>query len=915
MARIELASLFSDLISQVSSTVFFLFHWGFPSVCERMVPSGPPTGVGSAQSMPSSLLRTNSGLLGGQPGTIPSQQPFSSLVSPRTQFNGVANGNSMALLGGISNVSSLLNHSFGNGVPSSGTGITAQQMNPQQRGGMGNSSLDMLGSAEPDPLSFPSPTGPLQGHHYQNTSVNQMGVDHSHTQSQQLDMVQNFPQQLSVAHSQHQQQRGGLGNVGGMAQVKLEQQIASSDPSVSGQQLQTMRGISPVKIEPQQLQSVRSLVPVKLEHQHADSSLFLQQHQQQQHSPQQLMQMPRSTPHAASAAAQMSLLQHQRLLQLQQQQQLFKSLPQRTQLQQQLQHGLPIRPQMKTTAYEPGMSARRLTQYMYHQQRRPEDNNIEFWRKFVSEFFAPNAKKRWCVSLYGSGRQTTGVFPQDVWHCELCNRKPGRGFEATVEVLPRLLQIKYASGTLEELLYVDMPRESQNSSGQIVLDYAKAVQESVFEQLRVVRDGQLRIVFNSDLKIASWEFCARRHEELIPRRLIIPQVSQLGSVVQKYQTASQNSPSGLSLQDLQNTCNSFVASARQLAKALEVPLVNDLGYTKRYVRCLQISEVVNSMKDLIDYSRDTSTGPMESLINFPKRNSSGLHSQQTQPQATQQNVVQNSSHNDQNSLSCHGTGIVPSNNGVPIVNTSLNAPSLSSTAGTSIVSLLHQNSMNSRQENLMSSSNNIYGGANSVQIPSASSSNSIPPCQSNQSSPFPPTPSNDAMIPPAHNSRMNAHTLTPTIQQQASQHHEPDFADSQSSVQQILHEIMSSQQNGVGALGNDMKRINSAAAGLNGGNGLVGNGITNSLTGNPGVGGVGFGIMGGIGPSVTPSGMKATMTNNALAVNHRVGMNHMSQDSSAISHQQQQDMENRLLGGIGSVNSFNNMQFDWKPSP
>lgn len=49
----------------------------------------------------------------------------------------------------------------------------------------------------------------------------------------------------------------------------------------------------------------------------------------------------------------------------------------------------------------------------------------------------------------------------------------------------------------------------------------------------------------------------------------------------------------LSIPELQNK---FVASARQLAKALEVPLVNDLGYTKRYVRCLQISKVVNSMK-------------------------------------------------------------------------------------------------------------------------------------------------------------------------------------------------------------------------------------------------------------------------------------------------------------------------------
>jgi hypothetical protein len=41
-----------------------------------------------------------------------------------------------------------------------------------------------------------------------------------------------------------------------------------------------------------------------------------------------------------------------------------------------------------------------------------QDNNIEYWRNFVNEYFAPTAKKRWCVSLYGSGRQTTGVFPQ-----------------------------------------------------------------------------------------------------------------------------------------------------------------------------------------------------------------------------------------------------------------------------------------------------------------------------------------------------------------------------------------------------------------------------------------------------------------------------------------------------------------------
>ncbi|XP_059299052.1 F-box/LRR-repeat protein 4-like isoform X2 [Lycium ferocissimum] len=40
--------------------------------------------------------------------------------------------------------------------------------------------------------------------------------------------------------------------------------------------------------------------------------------------------------------------------------------------------------------------------------------------------------------------------------------------------------------------------------------------------------------------------------------------------------------------DMHAACPLFVASARQLAKALEVTLANDLGYTKRYVRCLQV---------------------------------------------------------------------------------------------------------------------------------------------------------------------------------------------------------------------------------------------------------------------------------------------------------------------------------------
>ncbi|KAI3776395.1 hypothetical protein L1987_46176 [Smallanthus sonchifolius] len=79
---------------------------------------------------------------------------------------------------------------------------------------------------------------------------------------------------------------------------------------------------------------------------------------------------------------------------------------------------------------------------------------------------------------------------------------------------------------------------AKNSSGQIVLDYAKAIQQSVFEQLRVVRDGKLCIVFSATVsKICYWELCARRHGKLIPRRLLIPQhVKEMNNDVDEQQS-------------------------------------------------------------------------------------------------------------------------------------------------------------------------------------------------------------------------------------------------------------------------------------------------------------------------------------------------------------------------------------------
>ncbi|KAK8685677.1 hypothetical protein V6N13_041675 [Hibiscus sabdariffa] len=870
-----------------------------------MVPSGSSTPIGGSQSLMPSLLRANSGMLGAQGGGLPSQTGYPSLVFPRTQFN------NMNMLGNVPNVSSLLSQSFGNGVPNpqlSGPGSSQRggidsgaESDPLSNVGNGMGFNAPSSSFVPSNMENPGSSDQVQGQQFSNFSGNHMLLEQQ--QSQQLESqhfqhgqqaMQQFSAPLNTQQGQQLQQfqsvKGGLAGVGGA--VKLEPQVTNDQHGQQQQQLQSLRKLAPVKLEPQQIPSMRPLSQVKMEPSHSDQSLFLHQHQDQQQQQQQLLHMPRHP-----SQAQINLLHQQRLLQMQQhhQQQLLKALPQqRPQLPQQ---NLPLRSPVKPV-YEPGMCARRLMLYMYQQQHRPEDNNIEFWRKFVAEYFAPNAKKKWCVSMYGNGRHTTGVFPQDVWHCEICKRKPGRGFEATVEVLPRIFKIKYESGTLEELLYVDMPREYQNSSGQIVLDYAKAIQESVFEQLRVVRDGQLRIVFSPDLKICSWEFCARRHEELIPRRLLIPQVSQLGAAAQKYQAATQNASSNLSATDLQNNCNSFVASARQLAKALEVPLVNDLGYTKRYVRCLQISEVVNSMKDLIDYSRETKTGPMESLAKFPQRTSSsiGFHAQPQQPeeQLQQQTMAQNTN-TVPSSAQASGMQLVAKSGAN--VNNSLSAAS----AGT-VVGPLHQNSMNN--------ASSPYDG-NSVQIPSPGSS-TIPQSQANPSPFHSPTPSSNNPPEAPHvaltaTSHMN--TANSPVTQQPALSSEADPSESQSSVQKIIHEIMSGQRNctqgmvGIGTLGNDMKSANGMLPAsnntvLNGANRMVGNGTVNNSSG--------IGTMGGgrLGQSAIVNGMRAAMGNNYV-MNGRVG-NGMTLIAQGMNHHQQ---------NVGAVNGFNDIQYDWKTNP
>lgn len=296
----------------------------------------------------------------------------------------------------------------------------------------------------------------------------------------------------------------------------------------------------------------------------------------------------------------------------------------------------------------------------------------------------------------------------------------------------------------------------------------------------------------------------------------------------------------------------------------------------------------------------------DSLINFPRRNiaSAGELSQQGQPTEGQQPINQNPNHNDQSSAHVAGLQLSSTGNGM-LHNNSVNT--LASSCTTSIGGL-YQNTVN-RQENQMSNVNGPYGDGNTVQIPSASSSNSLPPSQPNGSSPFPSPTLSASNHNSTHLDSVHSPANMSTLQRPSIQSHDADPTERQSSVQQILQEmIISSQLNGVNNLTNDLKEINSIRPSLNGG--MVGNGIS----GNAGSGGMDFSPMGMMGPSTGAGGLRAAMANNTMAMNAGLGMNPMSRNLIAMNHQQQHDIGNRLLADLSQVN-FSNLQFDWKPSP
>ncbi|XVF53667.1 hypothetical protein PTKIN_Ptkin05aG0117200 [Pterospermum kingtungense] len=618
-----------------------------------------------------------------------------------------------------------------------------------------------------------------------------------------------------------------------------------------------------------------------------------------------------------------ALIQQQRL---RQQQQLLQSMPplQRAQLQQQQQQ-MQLRQQLQQQGtqqvaamkrpFDGGVCARRLMQYLYHQRQRSPDNTIAYWRKFVAEYYSPRAKKRWCLSLYDNvGSHALGVFPQaamDAWQCDICGSKSGRGFEATFEVLPRLNEIKFGSGVIDELLFLDLPHECRFPSGIMMLEYGKAVQESVYEQLRVVREGQLRIIFTQDLKILSWEFCARKHEELFPRRLVAPQVNQLLQVAQKCQsTLSEGGSEGVSQQDLQTNSNMVLTAGRQLVKSLELQSLNDLGFSKRYVRCLQIAEVVNNMKDLIDFCREQKVGPIEGLKSYPRHANAAKIQMQKMQEMEQLANVQGplTDRNTLNKLMALHPGInnPMGNNHHMVGRGTLSGSAQAALALTNYQNLLmRQNSMNSNPNSLHQEASSSFNNSNqspssNFQGPAAMLSGSMHTLPvSGLSSPHLP-----AQQPQQQQRTLSTNNL---IQQNHPQSSQGNQALQQQMIQQLLHE-MSNNNPGVQQQSLSGQNVN-GSVGRNGGG--FGSNTTAPAASTSNV----SGSVAGLAPSRSNS-FKAASNSDSSAGGGNNGFNQRAPDLPQNLHLQD-DIVPDIAHEFSENGFFNsdlddNMSYGWK---
>ncbi|KAK9453523.1 LIM-domain binding protein, partial [Dipodascopsis uninucleata] len=233
----------------------------------------------------------------------------------------------------------------------------------------------------------------------------------------------------------------------------------------------------------------------------------------------------------------------------------------------------------------------RLLFYCEHLSAGTEQHkDLEFWKKFVIEYFADIG-----------GIKYTVVNSID---------KTPKQYEVPNAALPRYYNTLFQDGIRRVQIIPENPREIMMAQEVHVVECIRATMVYWFSNgSHVISHGSLRVFLNATLKIDSLEFHSHDHVEYIPRSLAVAALSTAIS--------SDNTRTNITLPHSQ---------------------VNGFGITDSLARFLQVTQVMAQMGELVNYylSQSNLNSPLQTFNKFVSQINAQREVSQQQLQAHMQ---------------------------------------------------------------------------------------------------------------------------------------------------------------------------------------------------------------------------------------------------------------------------------------
>lgn len=146
-----------------------------------------------------------------------------------------------------------------------------------------------------------------------------------------------------------------------------------------------------------------------------------------------------------------------------------------------------------------GKYVQRLIDFNKEQQRGMQEGSLERdWKPLIAAYFTPDATLQIDLKSNSSAIARTVKLP--------------------VESLPRLWKSKVDAGMTGERMLLEDPCEFQYPNGVVTVDCPRTVIITTYQNKIVHTDGNLRVSFHRNKKIAEWLFCSQKHEEVFTRQ-------------------------------------------------------------------------------------------------------------------------------------------------------------------------------------------------------------------------------------------------------------------------------------------------------------------------------------------------------------------------------------------------------------